>query len=133
MPPISALALFGFLTLALVAFEIMYTYATLGFGFGFSSNRPQVELSKFAVRVKRTLQNHVESAAYVVPALTAAHLAGLQGGAVGLAALLIVAGRAAYALLYYSGVPFVRVPAFTIANLLCMYLMYLALTAEKLS
>lgn len=124
---LSALALFGLVTIALVAFEIMYTYATRGFGFGFSSNRPHVELSKFGVRMKRTLQNHVESAVYIVPALAAAHLAGLHGFGPELAALLIVAGRAAYALLYYTGIPFIRLPAFALGTMPSIYLLILAL------
>lgn len=127
MSPTTALACFGLLTLALVATEIMYTYATQGFGFGFSSNRPQVELSAFGVRMKRTLQNHVESAAYIVPALASAQFSGLQGSNVALAAALIVVGRVAYVALYYSGIPFIRVPAFTLATLSSMYLLALAL------
>lgn len=131
MSLLTALALFGVITLALVGFEIMFTYATQGFGFGFSSNRPQVELSPFAIRVKRTLQNQIESAAYIVPALAAAHFAGLRGGGVELAALLIVVGRAAFALLYYTGVPFIRVPAFVMVNLSCIYLFFLVLSGAR--
>lgn len=128
---LSALALFGLLTTALVGFEIMYTYATQGFGFGFSSNRPQVEISKFGLRMKRTLQNHIESAAYIVPTLAAAHLAGLHGNGVELSALLMVLGRAAYVPLYYSGLPFVRVPAFVLGTLPSMYLAVLVLSAGR--
>ncbi|KAG1651739.1 Haloalkane dehalogenase [Nymphon striatum] len=80
----------------------------LGFGFGFSSNRPTAELSKFGIRMKRTLQNHIESAAYCVPALAVAIAAGIEGDDVSLAAFLMVAGRGAYALLYYTGIPFIR-------------------------
>ena len=39
-----------------------------------------------------------------------------------LAALLLIAGRAAYALLYYTGVPFIRIPAFSLASLSTLYL-----------
>ena len=123
MSILSALALFGLLTLVLIMIEIMYTYATQGFGFGFSSNRPQVELSAFGIRMKRTLQNQVESAAYIVPALTSAQIAGLHGTNVEVAALLIVCGRTAYAALYYSGIPFIRVPAFILGTLPSMYLL----------
>ncbi|MDE2596445.1 MAG: MAPEG family protein [Sphingomonadales bacterium] len=122
MSPLHALAWFGLITITLVAIEIMYTYATQGFGFGFSSNRPVVELSPFGTRMKRTLQNHIESAGYIVPALAVAHLSGLQGSGIALAALLIVIGRAAYVVLYYSGIPFIRVPAFTLGTLSSLYL-----------
>lgn len=127
MSPLSALALFGLITLMLIMIEIMYTYATQGFGFGFSSNRPQVQLSAFGLRMKRTLQNHIESAAYIVPALVGAQLAGLHGENVALAGMLIVFGRAAYAVLYYSGVPFIRVPAFILGTLSSFYLFALIL------
>lgn len=127
MSPISALASFGLLTLCLVGFEIMYTYATKGFGFGFSSNRPDAPMSKFGIRIKRTLQNHIESAAYIVPALAAAAITGTQGEAVELAALLIILGRAAYAILYYSGLSFIRVPAFVMGTLSSLYLMVMVL------
>lgn len=131
MSLLSALAWFGLITVVLVATEIMYTYATQGFGFGFSSNRPQVELSAFGIRMKRTLQNHVESAAYIVPALAAAQLAGLRGDHIELAALLIVCGRAAYAALYYSGLPFIRVPAFMLGTLGSLYLFAIVLGVLK--
>jgi uncharacterized MAPEG superfamily protein len=123
MSPISALASFGLLTLCLIGFEIMYTYATKGFGFGFSSNRPDAPMSQFGIRVKRTLQNHIESSAYIVPALGLAIIADMQGEGVELAALLIILGRAAYAILYYIGLPFIRVPAFVLGTLSSFYLM----------
>lgn len=118
------LALVGFalLTMSIVTFDIVFTYVRRGFGFGFSSNRPQVEYSKFELRMKRILQNQTESAAYIVPTLVGAHLAGLSGAYVELAALLIIAGRAAYALLYYTGIPFIRIPAFSLASLSTLYL-----------
>jgi len=117
-----ALVAFALLTMSVITFEIVFTYARRGFGFGFSSNRPQVELSRFELRIKRILQNQTESAAYIVPTLAAAHLTGLSGANVELATLLIVAGRAAYTLLYYTGVPFIRIPAFSLASLSTVYL-----------
>jgi uncharacterized MAPEG superfamily protein len=119
----TAIALFGLITLMLISTEIMYTYATQGFGFGFSSNRPQPVLSAFGLRLKRTLQNQIESSAYVVPALAAAQFTGLQGHGAAVAALLIVVGRAAFALLYLTGVPFIRVPAFVAATFSSLFLL----------
>ncbi|MBD1549641.1 MAPEG family protein [Roseibium aggregatum] len=122
----NALAAFVLITIATLGMEIMTTYATQGLAFGFSSNRPPVEKSGFALRVARTFQNQVESAAYVVPALVLATLsdAVIPGGA--LVALLIVLGRAAYVPLYYSGVPFIRVPVFGLGTLGSLYLAYFA-------
>lgn len=125
---ITALTSFALITLALVGLSISYTYATQGFGFGFSSNRGTPEVSPFAIRLKRTLQNQTESAAYVVPALAAAMFAGLDGAGVELAALLIVVGRAAFAVLYMSGISFIRVPAFVLATLSSFYLLFVVLT-----
>jgi uncharacterized MAPEG superfamily protein len=128
----AALASFGLITLALVGFEIMFTYATQGFAFGFSSNRGAPELSPFATRLKRTLQNHIESAAYIVPALVAASVAGLSGNGVQTAALLIVLGRVLFPVLYLSGVPFIRVLAFVLATLSSLYLGIMVLSSGAL-
>ncbi|MEK6217265.1 MAG: MAPEG family protein [Boseongicola sp.] len=100
MTPIDALAAYTLITIAILGSEITYTYANQGFGYGFSSNRSTPELSPFGQRLKRSLQNHVESAAYVVPALAGAALLGLEGSGVGVAALLIVVGRVLFPLLY---------------------------------
>jgi len=126
---ITALIVFGGITLAMLGLEIMTTYATQGFAFGFSSNRAIVERSAFALRVQRAYQNQIESAAYAVPVLAAAAIYGLQGDGVETAALLFVIGRAAFALLYYSGISFIRVPAFLVSNLSIIYIIYALLTS----
>ena len=64
---VTALVLYGLLTLVLLGNEIFYTYATQGFGYGFSANRGPVERSPLALRIQRAYQNQVESAAYGVP------------------------------------------------------------------
>jgi uncharacterized MAPEG superfamily protein len=125
----TALALYGLLSLILIGNEIFYTYATQGFGFGFSANRKTVEKSPLGLRIQRTYQNHVESASYGVPILAAGALTGLQGGGAELAALLFVIGRAAFAVLYYTGIPFIRVPAFGLSTLSSLYIVYAVLTA----
>ena len=124
----TALIIFGLLTLVMVFIEIMMTYATQGFGFGFSSNRStQVELSPLALRIQRAYRNQVESAAYGVPVLAAAAVTGLQSGSAETAALPFVIGRIAFALLYYTGIPFARVPAFALATLSTFYIAYAVL------
>ena len=125
---ITALILYGLLTLVLIGNEIFYTYATQGFGFGFSANRKVVEKSPLGLRIQRTYQNQVESAAYAVPVLAAGAFSGLQGAGPELAALLLVAGRAAFAVLYYTGIPFIRVPAFLVGSLSTLYIAYSVLT-----
>lgn len=125
----TALILFSILTLMMISFEIFFTYATQGFGYGFSSNRSSVELSPLAGRIKRALQNQTESAAYIVPVLAAGALMGVRGNGVETAALLIILGRAAFALLYYSGIPFARVPAFGLATVSSLWIGYVLLTS----
>lgn len=121
----TALVAYGTLTLAMVGFEIFFTYATQGFGFGFSSNRSEVTYSPFAIRMKRALQNHVEAGAYGIPILTAAAVVDIQGAGGHMAAMLFVVGRAAFVLLYYTGLPFIRVPAFLMGTLSIFYIAYL--------
>lgn len=129
---ITALALYGLLSLVLIGNEIFYTYATQGFGFGFSANRKLVEKSPLGLRIQRTYQNHAESASYGVPVLAAGAFTGLQGAGPEMAALLFVLARAAFALLYYTGIPFIRVPAFLVSSLSTLYIAYSVLTATMI-
>lgn len=119
---ITALVLFALLTLIMLGNEIFYTYATQGFGYGFSANRGAVERSPLALRIQRAYQNQIESAAYGVPVLAAAAITDLQGAGAQTAALLFIIGRAGFAVLYYSGVPFIRVPAFLMGTLSTLYI-----------
>jgi uncharacterized MAPEG superfamily protein len=118
----TALLAYGLMTLALIGFEIMFTYATKGFAYGFSSNRQAVDVTGFAMRVKRTLQNHIEAGAYGIPVLAVGAVMAVEGAGVELAALLFVLGRGAFVLLYYTGIPFVRVPAFAMGTLSILYI-----------
>jgi len=124
----TALIAFGIITLLAVGLEIMFTYATQGFGYGFSSNRPMVEKSPLGLRIQRAYQNQVESAAYIVPLLVAGHMTGLAGATAELVTLIIIAGRAAFMLLYYTGIPFLRVFGFVGGSMGSMVLAYLLLT-----
>jgi len=109
----------------MLSIEIFYTYGTKGFGFGFSSNRKaDAEYGPLALRIKRSYQNQIESAAYGVPVLATAAIVGLDSGNAETAALLFLVGRAAFALLYYSGIPFIRVPAFALGTLSILYIAY---------
>lgn len=121
---ITALIAFALITLVMVGIEIMFTYATQGFGYGFSANRGKVEKSALAVRISNAYVNQAESAAYGVPVLAAAAIIGLQGNGVETAALLFIIGRAAFGILYYTGISFVRVPAFLIGTLSIFYIAY---------
>lgn len=121
---ITALVLFALLTLVLLGNEIFFTYATQGFGYGFSANRSPVERSPLALRIQRAYQNQIESAAYGVPVLAAAAVTGLEGSGAQTAALTFIIGRTVFAVLYYSGISFVRVPAFLMGTLSILYIAY---------
>lgn len=128
MPLETALIWFGVITFVVIGVEIMYTYATQGFGFGFSSNRPVVDKSGLALRIDRTYRNQVEASAYVVPILGGAALMGLSSPGVQMAALLVVLGRAAFCLLYYTGIPFIRILGFLTVSLSLLYILYSVVT-----
>lgn len=126
---ITALVLFSLLTVIMLGFEILYTYATQGFGYGFSANREAIARSPLALRIQRAYQNQVESAAYIVPVLAAAALTGLEGAGAQMAALILIIGRTAFAVLYYSGIPFIRVPAFVMGTFSVLYIAYALLAS----
>ncbi len=128
----TALALFAVLTLVMLGIEIMFTYATQGFGYGFSANRGEVEHSALALRIKHAYQNQIESAAYGVPVLTAAAMTGLESSSAQMAALIFVLGRAAFAVLYYTGITFIRVPAFVMGSFSSLYIAYALFAAGLL-
>ena len=122
MPFETALLGIGVLTLATILFEIAYTYATQGVGFGFTANRPAVEKSPFGKRVETIYRNQVESVTYIAPVLIAAMVTGVEGAGAMRAAMIMVVGRFAFTAIYYTGVPFLRVPPFTITALATLYL-----------
>ncbi|WP_299138408.1 MAPEG family protein [uncultured Tateyamaria sp.] len=124
----TALVAFAIITLLAVGLEIMFTYATQGFGFGFSSNRPAVQKSPLGLRIQRAYQNQVESAAYIVPLLIAGQMTGLTGVTAEWVTLIIIAGRAAFMVLYYTGIPFLRILGFVGGSMGSMVLAYLLLT-----
>lgn len=130
MLPELALVYFGVLTIVLLMVEVMYTYSYFGKSFGWSSNRPtDASRSALGVRIQRTFQNHVESAAYGVPILAAAAFMGVANPGVQLAALLFVIGRAAFAPLYYTGIPFIRLPAWGMGWISIAYIAYALITS----
>lgn len=126
----TALIYFGVLTLVLLMIEIMFTYATQGFAYGFSSNRnPQTTFSELAMRIKNAYKNQVESAAYVVPVLVVAAISGLENDNAEMAALLIVLGRVIFAALYYLGTPFARLIGFGMTTFSTFFIAYTLLAS----
>jgi len=133
MLPLTALILFALTTMVAIGVEILFTYSTQGIGFGFSSNRPSVDKSPLALRIQRAYQNQAEAAAYIVPILAAAALFDLDSPAAQITAAIIVFGRIAFILLYYTGIPFVRILGFmggSFGSLHMAYLLYAAITSN---
>ncbi len=118
----TALVGFALVTMTALTIEIAYAYLSQGFGYGFSSNRPMIERGALGLRIQRAYQNQVESAAYIVPVLVGASLLGVTGEGPALAAAIVVFGRAAFVLLYYTGIPFIRILGFTCGSLGSLYL-----------
>jgi uncharacterized MAPEG superfamily protein len=116
------------MSFALVSFAVLYTYASLGFRYGFSANRPEVEKSAFYRRVDRSYMNHVENAALVVPLLAGIALLGLDSPEIRTGVLVLIVARIGFVLGYMSGIPYARLPFFMVGSLASLYLMYLAMT-----
>lgn len=119
-----ALFSYGIMTMATVGVEIMFTYATQGFGYGFAARRPETTFSPFAQQLKKAYNNQVETAAYAVPILIAAALIQLQSETAQIAAAVFIVARAFYIVLYLTGVSFLRVPPFLIAQTALLYIAY---------
>lgn len=118
-----AIALFGLLSILLIGTEIMYTYATQGIGFGFSSNRPIVQKTPLGLRIERTYKNHVEAASYILPAFLLGAFAGVTSPGLETAALIVILGRALFSALFITGYPFIRVPAFVMGTFGSLYIL----------
>ena len=125
----TALITFGAISLIYLFIQVNFTYAYFGFGYGWSSNRKTDKvLSPIGKRIANTWQNQVESASYIVPVLGMAAFTGLEHSGAQTAALLIVLGRAAFGPLYWTGVPFLRIPAWALAFFSTAYVTYVLLT-----
>lgn len=88
-----ALLAFGVMTIATVGVEILYTYATQGFAYGFAAKRPETTFSDFALQLKKAYNNQVETAAYAVPILAAAAFLQLQSDLALFAAWAFIVAR----------------------------------------
>lgn len=133
MTPLAALIVFALITMTAIGVEIFYTYATQGIGFGFSSNRPAVEKTPLGLRIQRAYQNQAEAASYIVPILAAAAFLGLDSPAAQITAAVIVAGRAAFILLYYTGIPFIRILGFMGGSFGSLYMAILVIQASAIT
>lgn len=121
----TAILSLGVISVVMLIIEVNFTYATQGLAFGWSSNRPQVEYSDLAMRIKNSYNNQVESISYTLPVLVAAALLGVEHAGAETAALFIVIGRAIYGPLYYTGIPYARLIGFGMATVSTLYLIFI--------
>ena len=121
----TALFFIGLITIVLLMIEVNFTYATQGFGYGWSSNRPaDAQFSPLAKRISNSYRNQVESTAYSVPVLASAAFLGLEHNGAETAAMLFVLGRAAYAPLYIWGKFNLRLVGFGVSTLSMLYILF---------
>ena len=124
----TAILSLGLISILMLVVEVNFTYATQGTKFGWANNRPDVEYSALALRIKNAYGNQVESISYTVPVLVAAALSGLDHSGAEIAALAIVAGRAIYGPLYYTGIPYARLVGFGMATVSTLYIIVILLS-----
>ena len=124
----AALLSLGLISILMLVVEVNFTYATQGTKFGWSNNRPDVEYSALAMRIKNAYGNQVESISYTAPVLAAAALSGLDHSGAEIAALVMVVGRAIYGPLYYAGIPYARLVGFGMGTVSTLYIIAILLS-----
>lgn len=126
----TALIVYGLISLVYLLAEVSFHYMYYGFTHGWSSNRPDTEpRPALGKRIANSFQNQTESAAYIVPVLAAAAVMGVDHAGAELAALLVILGRAAFGPLYWTGIPFIRIPAWGMAWISTAYIAVILLTS----
>ena len=118
----TAILCIGLISITMLVVEINYTYATQGTAYGWSANRPSVEISPLGQRIKNAYSNQVESISYTLPALAGGVIMDIDHAGAHTAALIIVLGRALFGPLYYSGVPYGRLVGFGMGTIGSIYL-----------
>lgn len=103
-------ALFGaaaiMLTLVLVQGALIP--ATYGFKWGLGPRDEPREPTAILGRMKRIVANHVEAMAIFVPLILIVYFAGISTPLTQWGAILFVAARAAFAIIYAMGIPVLR-------------------------
>ncbi|MEM9618412.1 MAG: MAPEG family protein [Pseudomonadota bacterium] len=110
-------SLFGVaaILLALVLLQGALIPATYGFKWGLGARDEPREPTALLGRMRRIIANHLEGMAMFVPLILIAHFAGISTPLTQWGAVLFVAGRAAFAVIYMMGVPVLRSAAWGVA------------------
>jgi len=103
-------ALFGaaVIMLALVLVQGALIPATYGFKWGLGPRDEPREPTALLGRMKRIVANHVEAMAVFVPLILIAYFAEISTPLTQWGAILFVAARAAFAVIYAMGIPVLR-------------------------
>ncbi|MEL6829454.1 MAG: MAPEG family protein [Pseudomonadota bacterium] len=103
-------ALYGsiLILLVLVTLQAVSNVMQRGLAWGLSNRDETEPAGQFAARVKRTLDNHVESLLLFGFAVLTAEAIGAMTALTGLGAMLYFWGRLIYAPVYVIGIPYVR-------------------------
>ncbi|MEO1241435.1 MAG: MAPEG family protein [Pseudomonadota bacterium] len=110
-------SLFGVaaILLALVLLQGALIPATYGFKWGLGPRDEAREPTALLGRMRRIIANHLEGMAMFVPLILIAHFAGISTPLTQWGAVIFVAGRAAFAVIYMMGVPVIRSAAWGVA------------------
>ena len=108
--PVELLALYGsvLILLALIVLQAVTNVSQRGLAWGLSNRDDSEPAGVFAARVKRTVDNHVESLLFFGFAVLVAEASGALTGLTGLGAMLYFWARLVYAPVYVIGIPYVR-------------------------
>ncbi len=110
-------ALFGVtaLLLALLCVQGGLVPATHGFKWGLGPRDEPRDPSVLQGRLSRIVANHLEGMAMFVPLILIAHLSDISTSLTQAGALVFLAGRAAFAVIYFIGIPVLRSASWTVA------------------
>jgi uncharacterized MAPEG superfamily protein len=89
--------------------------ATHGLKWGLGPRDEPRDPSVLQGRLGRIVANHLEGMAIFIPLVLIVELAGLSSGLTAAGAVIYAAGRAAFAVIYFLGVPVVRSAAWGVA------------------
>lgn len=108
--PVELLALYGgvLILFCLIGLQAVSGILQRGIGWGFSNRDETEPANMFGARVKRTVDNHVESLLLFGFAVLVAEASGALTGLTGLGAMLYFWGRLVYAPVYVIGIPYLR-------------------------
>lgn len=108
--PVELLALYGsvLILMALIVLQAVTNVSQRGLAWGLSNRDESEPAGVFAARVKRTVDNHVESLLFFGFAVLIAEAAGALTGLTGLGAMLYFWARLVYAPVYVIGIPYIR-------------------------